>query len=132
MLGLYLSNLPLALGEFIHCVTAQIICRYYKSSESIFPLIFRGHNQPVLNMLNGQAFITSQNHGYAIDETTLPKEWKPIFVNANDHSNEVSIHVGPMLVHLTVKSSQTIFPRLHPYCVGRKFSIVVQGSAHDI
>ncbi|XP_071791586.1 carbamoyl-phosphate synthase [ammonia], mitochondrial-like [Asterias amurensis] len=52
----------------------------------------RGHNQPVLNMINGQAFITSQNHGYAIDEKTLPKEWKPIFVNANDHSNEGIMH----------------------------------------
>ena len=50
---------------------------------------FRGHNQPVLNLLNNKAFITSQNHGFAIDEKTLPDEWVPLFRNANDKSNEV-------------------------------------------
>ncbi|KAK2561590.1 Carbamoyl-phosphate synthase [ammonia] [Acropora cervicornis] len=48
----------------------------------------RGHNQPVINQLNGQAFITSQNHGFAIDEATLPPKWKSLFVNANDNTNE--------------------------------------------
>lgn len=49
----------------------------------------RGHNQPVVNMLSGEAFITSQNHGYAVDSNTLPPDWQVLFVNANDKSNEV-------------------------------------------
>ena len=53
-------------------------------------LFLRGHNQPVINLLNGQAFITSQNHGFAIDTNTLPQGWKPLFVNANDKTNEVN------------------------------------------
>lgn len=56
------------------------------------PLGNRGHNQPVLNMLNEQAFITSQNHGYAINDKTLPPGWKPLFVNANDQTNEGIMH----------------------------------------
>jgi len=40
--------------------------------------------------VNGQAVITTQNHGYAIDSSTLPPGWKPLFVNANDQTNEVS------------------------------------------
>ncbi|XP_072032116.1 carbamoyl-phosphate synthase [ammonia], mitochondrial-like isoform X3 [Amphiura filiformis] len=56
------------------------------------PLGNRGHNQPVINLLNGQAFITSQNHGFGVDDTKLPREWKPIFVNANDHTNEGIMH----------------------------------------
>jgi carbamoylphosphate synthase small subunit len=40
-------------------------------------------------MENGQAFITSQNHGYAVDSASLPCDWKPLFVNANDKTNEV-------------------------------------------
>jgi carbamoyl-phosphate synthase (ammonia) len=32
----------------------------------------RGQNQPTMNILNGRAYITSQNHGYAIDEKSLP------------------------------------------------------------
>ena len=55
----------------------------------LFALLSRGHNQPVINQLNGQAFITSQNHGFAIDEATLPPKWKSLFVNANDNTNEV-------------------------------------------
>ncbi|RMC18344.1 hypothetical protein DUI87_04230 [Hirundo rustica rustica] len=50
----------------------------------------RGQNQPVLNAVNGQAVITAQNHGYAIDSSALPPGWKPLFVNANDQTNEVS------------------------------------------
>ena len=44
----------------------------------------------MINLLNGQAFITSQNHGFAIDTNTLPQGWKPLFVNANDKTNEVN------------------------------------------
>ncbi|MBR5395028.1 MAG: carbamoyl-phosphate synthase large subunit, partial [Bacteroidaceae bacterium] len=35
-----------------------------------------------------QCFITSQNHGYAVDAATLPADWEPLFVNMNDGSNE--------------------------------------------
>uniref|UniRef100_A0A8C3JEF9 carbamoyl-phosphate synthase (ammonia) n=1 Tax=Calidris pygmaea TaxID=425635 RepID=A0A8C3JEF9_9CHAR len=52
----------------------------------------RGQNQPVLNAVNGQAVITAQNHGYAIDSSTLSPGWKPLFVNANDQTNEGIMH----------------------------------------
>ena len=48
----------------------------------------RGHNQPVVQPGSQRCYITSQNHGFAIDERTLPKEWEPLFVNVNDGSNE--------------------------------------------
>ncbi|KAF3824180.1 hypothetical protein GH733_008465 [Mirounga leonina] len=51
----------------------------------------RGQNQPVLNITNRQAFITAQNHGYALD-STLPAGWKPLFVNVNDQTNEGIMH----------------------------------------
>jgi carbamoyl-phosphate synthase small subunit len=35
-----------------------------------------------------KCYITSQNHGYCVDNQTLPKEWKPLFLNMNDGSNE--------------------------------------------
>lgn len=49
----------------------------------------RGQNQPVLNVMTGQAFITAQNHGYGIDSESLPPGWGPLFINANDGTNEV-------------------------------------------
>eukprot|EP00633_Aureoumbra_lagunensis_P010284 CAMPEP_0197307038 /NCGR_PEP_ID=MMETSP0891-20130614/4470_1 /TAXON_ID=44058 ORGANISM="Aureoumbra lagunensis, Strain CCMP1510" /NCGR_SAMPLE_ID=MMETSP0891 /ASSEMBLY_ACC=CAM_ASM_000534 /LENGTH=1607 /DNA_ID=CAMNT_0042790011 /DNA_START=52 /DNA_END=4875 /DNA_ORIENTATION=+ len=54
----------------------------------------RGMNQPCVDLRTTRCYMTSQNHGYAIDDTTLPCEWRPLFVNANDHSNEGIIHTS--------------------------------------
>ncbi len=48
----------------------------------------RSQNQPCILVGTKRCFITSQNHGYAIDDQTLPENWKPWFFNANDGSNE--------------------------------------------
>lgn len=52
----------------------------------------RAHNIPALDMSTGRCHITSQNHGYAVDPSTLPADWKPYFTNLNDSSNEGMIH----------------------------------------
>jgi carbamoyl-phosphate synthase small subunit len=52
----------------------------------------RSHNQPVLQVGTNRAFITSQNHGFAVDNKTLPIEWEPLFININDQTNEGMIH----------------------------------------
>ena len=62
-------------------------CRH---SCNVFLRSIRGQNQPVLNVMTGQAFITAQNHGYGIDTQSLPPGWSPLFVNANDGTNEVN------------------------------------------
>lgn len=46
------------------------------------------HNQPVRQIDATRCFITTQNHGYAVDAATLPADWKATFVNMNDGSNE--------------------------------------------
>ena len=48
----------------------------------------RSHNQPVLLKGTNRCFITSQNHGFAIADETLPEEWESMFVNVNDNTNE--------------------------------------------
>lgn len=48
----------------------------------------RSHNQPVREVGTERCFVTSQNHGYAVDTDTLGKDWEPYFVNMNDGSNE--------------------------------------------
>ncbi len=52
----------------------------------------RGHNQPVRLVGTEKCFITSQNHGYAVDSKTLGSEWRELFVNMNDGSNEGITH----------------------------------------
>ena len=46
----------------------------------------RGTNQPV--KYEGKVFITSQNHGFAVDNKTLGADWEPLFINMNDDTNE--------------------------------------------
>lgn len=55
-----------------------------------YKLLFghRGHNQPCMAMTTQRCYITSQNHGYAIDEKSLPKSWKVSFKNLNDDTVE--------------------------------------------
>jgi carbamoyl-phosphate synthase small subunit len=48
----------------------------------------RAHNIPALDLTTGRCHITSQNHGYAVDASTLPSDWRPYFLNLNDNSNE--------------------------------------------
>ena len=48
----------------------------------------RGHNVPVRRVGTHTCLITSQNHGFAIDDATLPADWEPLYVNLNDGTNE--------------------------------------------
>ncbi|MBI5883395.1 MAG: glutamine-hydrolyzing carbamoyl-phosphate synthase small subunit [Elusimicrobia bacterium] len=48
----------------------------------------RGQNQPCLLEGTQRCFITSQNHGYAVDTAALPEGWEPWFTNLNDGTNE--------------------------------------------
>jgi carbamoyl-phosphate synthase small subunit len=48
----------------------------------------RSQNQPCIEVGTTRFYITSQNHGFAVDGRTLPKGWEPWFVNANDGTNE--------------------------------------------
>ena len=54
----------------------------------------RGMNQPCIDLRTTRCYITSQNHGYAVDSNSLPEGWKTMFMNANDMSNEGIIHTS--------------------------------------
>ncbi len=48
----------------------------------------RGQNQPCHELTTKRCYITSQNHGYAVDESTLPEDWQIWLQNVNDGTNE--------------------------------------------
>ncbi len=52
----------------------------------------RSHNQPVIRTGTDKAYITSQNHGFAVDNDSLAKDWEPLFTNVNDGTNEGMKH----------------------------------------
>ena len=104
--GLMLSNGP---GEPQMCkATIENIRKAIKIGKPIFgiclgnqllgiaagattyklPYGHRAHNHPVIRCGSTQCYITSQNHGFAIDNKSLPSDWEPSFVNINDGTNE--------------------------------------------
>lgn len=56
------------------------------------PYGHRGHNQPCQELTTGRCVITSQNHGYAVSEKTVPNDWYVNFRNLNDGSIEGLAH----------------------------------------
>lgn len=108
--GLFISNGP---GDPKQCdATIASLAEAYKSERPIFGICLgnqlmalaagantyklkyghRSHNQPVLEHGTDKAYITSQNHGFAIDNETLTEGWEPLFINLNDNTNEGMKH----------------------------------------
>lgn len=109
--GLFITNGP---GDPKQCVaTIHALTRAFLDDTPIFGICLgnqlmalaagadtyklkyghRSHNQPVIEAGTDRAYITSQNHGYAIDNNTLPAGWEPLFINLNDNTNEGMRHV---------------------------------------
>ena len=70
------------------CMGNQLMAK--AGGANIYKLKYghRSHNQPVRMVGTDKCYITSQNHGYAVDASTLDKDWSELFVNMNDGSNE--------------------------------------------
>jgi carbamoyl-phosphate synthase small subunit len=102
--GVFLSNGP---GDPVTCAeTARILGKAMDKKKPIFGICLgtqlmalavgaktyklrfghRSQNQPCLHLPTNRAFLTSQNHGYAIDEKSLPAGWQVSFRHLNDQS----------------------------------------------
>lgn len=70
------------------CMGNQLLSK--ATGAKIYKLKYghRSHNQPVREVGTNRCFITTQNHGYAVDASTLSSDWEELFVNMNDGSNE--------------------------------------------
>lgn len=104
--GIFLSNGP---GDPTHCKkTVEILRKALTKKKPVFgiclgtqllalavgaktyklPFGHRSHNQPCMDLATQRCFLTSQNHSYAVDESTLPADWQVSFRNLNDESVE--------------------------------------------
>ncbi len=70
------------------CLGHQLLALAAGGSTSKMKYGNRGHNIPCTDALSGRCYITSQNHGFQVDMSSLPSNWKELFRNANDESNE--------------------------------------------
>ena len=124
--GLFISNGP---GDPDTCeITVNHIREAMKKKKPIFGICMgnqllakaggaktfklkyghRSHNQPVRMAGTEKCFITSQNHGYAVDNNTLGDDWEPLFLNMNDGTNEGIRHKRlPFFFHPEAASGPT-------------------------
>lgn len=70
------------------CLGNQILALAAGADTYKLPYGHRSVNQPVQDLLTRRSYMTSQNHGYAVRDTSLPPGWEPWFVNINDGTNE--------------------------------------------
>ncbi len=70
------------------CMGNQLLAKAAGAKTYKLKYGHRSHNQPVRQNGTDRCFITSQNHGFAVDDTTLPSDWESLFTNMNDGSNE--------------------------------------------
>eukprot|EP01083_Nonionella_stella_P236847 831427_1 len=70
------------------CMGNQMLARAAGAKTYKMKFGNRSHNQPVIDARDGRCYITSQNHGFAVDAETLPEDWAETFRNANDGTNE--------------------------------------------
>jgi carbamoyl-phosphate synthase small subunit len=70
------------------CLGNQLLARAAGGDTYKLAYGHRGMNQPVQDLITGRCYITSQNHGFAVRDESLPADWERWFVNVNDGTNE--------------------------------------------
>ncbi len=70
------------------CLGNQLLARAAGAETYKLKFGHRSHNQPVLYAGTDRCYITSQNHGFAVDPKSLPSDWEAMFTNVNDETNE--------------------------------------------
>lgn len=82
---LYDTNIPI----FAICLGHQLMALATGANTKKLKYGHRGGNHPVKDLINNKVYITSQNHGYYVEEASLdPKVAVPAFINVNDKTNE--------------------------------------------
>jgi carbamoyl-phosphate synthase small subunit len=76
------------------CLGHQLLARAIGAETSKLKFGHRGGNHPVRDERTGRVTITAQNHGYRVEESTLPTggEWEVALINLNDGSVEGLAH----------------------------------------
>ncbi|MFN0058257.1 MAG: glutamine-hydrolyzing carbamoyl-phosphate synthase small subunit [Planctomycetota bacterium] len=93
------------------CLGNQLVGRALGCETYKLAFGHRSQNQPCREVGTQRCYITSQNHGYALDVRTLPEDWQEWFVNANDGTNEGIRHRSRQIYTVQFHPEATPGPR---------------------
>lgn len=92
----------------------------------------RGANQPCIEWADGaptqRCIITSQNHGFAVDEKKLPSDWQVWFTNANDGTVEGIRHRNKPFASVQFHPEAAPGPEDASYLFDDFLAMIPQGS----
>ena len=113
---LYRTDIP----TFAICLGHQLMALATGADTYKLKYGHRGGNHPVKDLETGRVYISSQNHGYVVDETSLDESVaRPAFVNVNDGTNEGLSYVGKNLFTVQFHPEACPGPRDSPYLFDR-------------
>ena len=112
------------------CLGHQIIGRALGATTFKLKFGHRGANHPVKDLETGKVYITSQNHGYAVDGDTLPESIKISHVNLNDGTVEGMCHKEFPLLTIQYHSEGSPGPRDSEYIFDRFLTLVSEQISH--
>lgn len=113
---LYESDVPI----FAICLGHQLMALATGAATYKLKYGHRGGNHPVKDLETGRVYISSQNHGYAVDANTLnPSVAAPAFVNVNDGTNEGLTYIGKQIFTVQFHPEACPGPRDSEYLFDR-------------
>lgn len=113
------------------CLGNQVIACAFGGRNYKLKFGHRGGNHPVRDVDTGLVHITAQNHGYAIDPDSLPREIKITHVNLNDDTVEGIRHTEYPVMGIQYHSEASPGPRDNEY-IFDKFLDMVRDHAIDL
>lgn len=112
------------------CLGHQLLALSRGAQSSKLKYGHRGANQPVKDLDSGRVYMTSQNHGYAVESATLPRQAKVRFVNVNDQTCEGIEYADGPVFSVQFHPEACAGPLDTRFLFDRFFSMIKERQAH--
>ena len=106
------------------CLGHQVVAQAVGAKTYKLKFGHRGGNHPVQDLDTGRVYITAQNHGYAVDEESLPPELVVTHRNLNDGTVEGLRHTGAPVLTIQYHSEASPGPQDNAYIFDQFLALV--------